>query len=207
MKGTKDKIRETALHLFNEQGLSETALRDIASSLQISPGNLTYHYRHKEDLIEALYFELVEKLDVQLRMNANAEDMLEWVIRVNAHFMRLLYAYRFFLRDLYLIMGAYGSIRTHYQELQQRRTREFLQIFDLLIEQGLMRPPEFEQEYERLYERMNILGDNWINAMKLLNSRLDNPVVYYSGLLLESLYPYLTKTGKTRLLESQDRLL
>lgn len=50
----RDRILETARALFNERGYNEVSMRNIAEALKISVGNLTYHFKRKEDLIEAV---------------------------------------------------------------------------------------------------------------------------------------------------------
>ena len=49
-----DRILETARALFNERGYNEVSMRNIADTLKISVGNLTYHFKRKEDLVEAV---------------------------------------------------------------------------------------------------------------------------------------------------------
>lgn len=56
---TKTRILDVARLLFNEEGESNVAMVDIAAVLDISPGNLYYHYRGKEQLMPVL-FELFE---------------------------------------------------------------------------------------------------------------------------------------------------
>lgn len=53
----KQAIMDTARQLFSIQGFQDTSMRDIAAALNISVGNLTYHYKKKEDLIEAIILE------------------------------------------------------------------------------------------------------------------------------------------------------
>lgn len=50
----KDKILEVALHLFNKRGVSEVGVREIAREIDISAGNLSYHFPKKEDIIVEL---------------------------------------------------------------------------------------------------------------------------------------------------------
>jgi AcrR family transcriptional regulator len=50
----RQKIIETARELFSEKGYNEVSMRDISDLLGISVGNLTYHFKKKEDLIEAV---------------------------------------------------------------------------------------------------------------------------------------------------------
>ncbi len=51
MQKTKKKILNKALTLFNEKGLPNVKLQNIADACDISVGNLAYHFKFKEDLI------------------------------------------------------------------------------------------------------------------------------------------------------------
>lgn len=53
-KDLKPQIIHTARNLFSEKGYQAVSMRDIADTLEISVGNLTYHFKRKEDLIEAV---------------------------------------------------------------------------------------------------------------------------------------------------------
>lgn len=50
----KAEILETAARLFDEAGWDAVSMRRIADTLGISVGNLTYHYKRKEELLEAV---------------------------------------------------------------------------------------------------------------------------------------------------------
>jgi len=52
--GKKDEVLEKALEMFNEGGYMDIGMREIARELKISPGNLTYHFKKKEDILIAL---------------------------------------------------------------------------------------------------------------------------------------------------------
>ena len=51
---TRQKILNTAKQLFNERGINEVSIADIASSVGISKGNLTYHFARKEAIVQPL---------------------------------------------------------------------------------------------------------------------------------------------------------
>jgi len=51
MKKTQHKIIKTAIQLFNKNGVANVRVQDIAVTASISPGNLTYHYKTKKDLM------------------------------------------------------------------------------------------------------------------------------------------------------------
>ncbi len=89
-----------ALALFNAEGEPNVTTNRIAEELEISPGNLHYHFRTKSDLIEALFalFEqrMLELLATPDERQPNIEDI--WL------FLHLCFEtigdFRFFYRDL-----------------------------------------------------------------------------------------------------------
>lgn len=50
----KNDILSTARLLFNKQGYDHVTMRQIAQELHIGVGNLTYHFAHKQDIVNAL---------------------------------------------------------------------------------------------------------------------------------------------------------
>lgn len=51
---TKKEIIQVATRLFLEQGFSDTSVKQISDTLNISTGNLTFHYPTKEHLLAVL---------------------------------------------------------------------------------------------------------------------------------------------------------
>jgi len=66
-KLARQRIVESALHLFGSKGYEQTTMREIAAEAGSSPG-LTYRYfASKEELVLVLYQNLAEELDEYAR--------------------------------------------------------------------------------------------------------------------------------------------
>jgi AcrR family transcriptional regulator len=201
MSKTKLKILKNSLELFNEKGVYNCTLRMIATESGMSQGNLTYHFKNKKEIIELLYFELVEKVDAEMLKLIHMPSVLSLMYHSAGNSMKIFFEYRFLMSDLYLIFKENEKIRMHYMGLQQVRSQQFLMFIQALVEQELFRPAIIENEYARFYERMNILSDNWINAQEILYNTMEAPVDYYKDLLFEVIFPYLTEKGRVEFKE------
>lgn len=97
---TPERIAEMALNLFNELGEPNVTTNRIADELDMSPGNLHYHFRTKQDLVELLFgrYEqrMLQLLGGEMIDEAGVEDA--WL------FLHLVFEaiaeYRFIYRDL-----------------------------------------------------------------------------------------------------------
>ena len=196
MKKTKQRILDASLDLFNEDGITEVSLHRIAKSLGMSQGNLNYHFKKKMDITEALYHELVLGMNSLFENSPEEGNMLLSFHSKLEDSMRLLYQYRFFLRDIYKILKDNESLRKHYLSLQELRKAQVLYFFQILQQQGLMKKEAIEGQYERLFHRMNILSDNWINAYEIQVDKLEDPIKHYRRILFEQIYYYLTEEGQ-----------
>lgn len=52
--GTRDRIVEAADALFYQRGFEKTSFADIADAVQLSRGNFYYHFKTKDDILDAV---------------------------------------------------------------------------------------------------------------------------------------------------------
>lgn len=197
MKDTKNRILESALNLLNEHGLPNVTMRQIAVGMQISQGNLTYHFKRKEEIIEALYFQLFEAAAKEHAAIGSGPITLEMVCGGLRSGIETLYTYRFLMIDLNQVMREYPKLHAHYISIQEFRSTAYLDLFALLIENGIFRTAEFENEYEALTERIRLFGDYWLASCDLYRKTGGLTTGYgYLRTMLDMFYPYLTPQGK-----------
>ena len=61
-KNTKEKIIDTAIQCFNKDSYGAISLHELAKATGISRGNLTYHFKDKESLLQAIANQMWSKM-------------------------------------------------------------------------------------------------------------------------------------------------
>jgi AcrR family transcriptional regulator len=64
---TSERIVQNSLELFNQQGERSISTNHIAAHMEISPGNLYYHFPNKQAIIAVLFSEYESLVDSFLR--------------------------------------------------------------------------------------------------------------------------------------------
>lgn len=198
MKKTKQKILDTARELFNELGYSQVTIRMIAEALKMSSGNLNYHFRKREDILEALYFEMVAGFDKRIEVLADQKLSLAFMQADIKSSMQRMLAYRFFWTDLYYLLQANEKIKAHFLAVKTERLKGYDFVFKLFIQQGLLQQASFPTDYSFLANSMMTYSNTWLYASALYeNTTTDECLVEEaSKQLLLMLYPYLTPSGQ-----------
>lgn len=197
MKDTRKNILLISRTLFNEQGYSNVTIRMIALNLKISSGNLNYHFKKREDILEALYFEMVEEFDERIKHLEKREITLKTVIEdINSSLTRML-DYRFFWTDLYNLLRLNKKIKSHFELAYKNRFKGYLYLFEILKNKEVMKDFDFQVESEHLIDRMIGFSNTWLYNSFLYEKKITKKTVeLQSEMLLFMLYPYLTEFGK-----------
>lgn len=135
---TRERILETALRLFNDEGEPRITTVDIAGEMDISPGNLYYHFKGKEALIDALYdrFEhhFSELLQAPSERPLNAEEHWFYLYVL----FEEIYRFRFFYRNLTDLLHRYPLLRKRFRRLLELKRRRALDTCRELAASGVL---------------------------------------------------------------------
>lgn len=99
MSKTKTRILNASLALFNEKGLKNTTLQLIAEEVEISVGNLAYHYKNKLEIIAAHNELLEDQITMALSHFRNYPHFLDFQIQLE-YVWDVLETYRFVFVNL-----------------------------------------------------------------------------------------------------------
>lgn len=157
---TAQRILESALELFNRFGEPNVSTTRIAAELDISPGNLYYHYPSKDTLINRLQEDCEAQLQVALSQAdaATVPGDIDALIRA---LMALVWCYRFIYRDLSNLLSKNRAFEARLQVML--RTQE-VALRALLRRQGASGQLRLQQkEADMLARNIAVLLSFWLN--------------------------------------------
>src|SRR5215216_1196312 len=101
--GTEQRIIDMAIELFNDEGTGAVSTNHIAKAAGISPGNLYYHFRNKEEIIRAIYARLRPVWEATVSVPTDRLPALGDLERIIDGHFRILWEYRFFYREMHAL--------------------------------------------------------------------------------------------------------
>jgi AcrR family transcriptional regulator len=142
MTKTRDLIIDTSLALFNRDGEPDVTTVDIANEIEISPGNLYYHFKGKDELVAELFARFHAQFVVILREPINKglklEDYGYYLVVLFEH----IHTYRFFYRNISQIQQRYTLIARPFRRLLQLQLDTARFICAQLAEAGVITADE-----------------------------------------------------------------
>lgn len=134
---TKDKILQTALQLYNENGYGTITTRHIAASMGISVGNLHYHFKYSDDIVIALFGQLVDAFDelINILKSSASQDVNITVIFDRS--FQIMYQYRFVFMSFTEIAQRIPVIKKQYKAINHKRQVEFKSVFKNYQSKGI----------------------------------------------------------------------
>lgn len=205
--GTRERIIDRSIALFNRQGLQHVAIDHIASDLKISPGNLTYHFKRKRDLIHAT----LDVLQVRLRealarttTTKNADESAAYLISV----FRTFWDFRFFFNALTFLLTNDAELRKEYFAFRDRSLLALEDDLRQLCDRGFFHDVTPPNTFRLLAENMWSQWLDWLRMQQIKNPLARTPALYECALHHWSLsQPFLDPDFAVELLEAYRRQL
>jgi AcrR family transcriptional regulator len=132
---TAERILEVTLDLFNRFGEPNVSTTLISAELNISPGNLYYHYPAKDELINSLFDRYEQALTELLRAADNVRNVEDAWLFFHMLF-ELIWQYRFLYRDLNDLLSKNRRLETHFQFVLKNKQMAVRAVLDGLNRGG-----------------------------------------------------------------------
>jgi AcrR family transcriptional regulator len=118
---TAERIVTVSLDLFNRFGEPNVSTTLISAELNISPGNLYYHFPAKDTLVNHLFDSYETAILNLLEASSDVKDVEDAWFFTHSLF-ELIWDYRFLYRDLNDLLSRKRHLETHFKLILERKT-------------------------------------------------------------------------------------
>ena len=173
---TRDRIIQASLRLFNEHSAGAISTNHIAADMKISPGNLYYHFKNKEEIIREIYRQLAflaDKIWYSPDLGHSEEGMVDYFRNLASH----MYEFRFFYLELNVILRNDPVLKKEYIERSERIIRQVMVIFSDFNRNRIMKKIDSERERKFLTRNVWTIGQMWMTYANIKYSNVTSEIV------------------------------
>lgn len=151
-QNTRQDILACARRLFEQQGYNGVSMRDMARELGISVGNLTYHFKKKENLLEAIL------LDRDRTGNPPpAPQTLEDLTAYFRHMLEVQQTYAFYFDSYHQLAQTSPLLASIQQEMLGKVTEDLTACFRTLTAQSVLAPEAWPGQHGTAIHTLTLL--------------------------------------------------
>lgn len=165
---TAERIAVVSLALFNRFGEPNVSTTLISAELNISPGNLYYHFASKDALVNHLFDQYETAMLSLLDAAPDVHDVEDAWFFLHSLFEQV-WNHRFLYRDLNNLLSGNRHLETHFQAVLARKTQAFRVLLESLAAAGLMRIDA--DSIETLSASMSVMVTYWLSYEYVRNPR------------------------------------
>lgn len=193
---TKQRILDTAVALFNKNGIQNVTSRHIATEMGISYGNLDYHFKNKEALLLAIYKQMRAEMSDSYTSADPTSVSFEQIHRLLLHLESFQYKFRFFNLDVLEISRSYPKNDRLLKNTLKVRKQQMADMLNRAIEDGFFIQIT-EDNIEHLLLSIRIIIIFWLSQEELLSDANAKKMKGgMSGHIWQLIMPYMTEKGQ-----------
>lgn len=191
---TKEKIVDTALELFNAYGAHRITTNHIAREMGISPGNLYYHFRNKEEIIRQIFSRIVEDFEQLWGSDNTNRGTAATFVGILERMCDLYYKYRFFYLEIASLLAQDELLMALYRKNLKTRFSQQTTFYTSLISRGFLKKPERIDDLLQIMTGAWIISDQWLTHLFISGKAITTDSIREClPVLFMIIKPYLTK--------------
>lgn len=192
MPHTKARIIRVAQDLFYSEGIASIRLQQIADAAEMSVGNLAYHFKNKEAIVEAVYENLFTEL---------ADILSQYIIYqqfsgFDKQFSALYFFYAnhpFTSNNSWEIERNFPAIQKEWHSLNNKILLQLKKRIEYNADNGFFKPEPYKGAYEMLAQNLLLTINCWIPQQNLRGKPVKEEA--YKRALWNQLYPNFSEKG------------
>jgi AcrR family transcriptional regulator len=159
---TRDRIVHASLELFNLHGERSITTNHIAAHLGMSPGNLYYHFRNKEDIIRSIFGLYQEHLETGFQPYEDKKVDIDLLMGYFDALFYTLWQFRFMYANLVIILGRDEELKRRYLDIQQQVLSRSCDILKQLKKDNVLNMED--NEVVPLADTIRMIAGFWISS-------------------------------------------
>jgi len=197
---TRDRIVYAALELFNENGERAITTNHIAAHIEISPGNLYYHFRNKQEIVREIFTlystELIERFTPVQGQYESLTLLKHYLDSV----FNLMWKYRFFYANLPEILQRDEELHEDYIRIQEKLQKNLIDIMQAFVDMKLLELDE--KSLKSLVTSLHLIASSWLAYQSAMSSKKQiTEQIIHQGMLqmISVVKPCATELGYEQL--------
>ena len=179
---TRDKIVHAALELFNEHGERSITTNHIAEHIEISPGNLYYHFRNKQEIVRDIFTLYSAELLERFTPIQGQQESLTLLKHYLDSIFTLMWKYRFFYANLPEILSRDEQLHNDYMAVQERLQTNLVDIMRAFVELKLLKASE--SEMKSMVTSLHLIASSWLAYQSAMSPKTQiTEQVVHQGML------------------------
>jgi AcrR family transcriptional regulator len=203
---TKEKIIHTSISLFNENGERAITTNHIASSLGMSPGNLYYHFKNKEDIIRHIFALYRDHLSTHFKPIDKDDDAFSHLTAYLDSLFELMWRFHFFYDNLGDILSRDTDLKQAYIDFQLELLEQVRNVILGLRDKGMISIDE--QDVTELAHTLKLTVSFWTPYIKARrpSGSLAEQDIYYGILKVLALFrAYSTEKSSVQMNQLREK--
>jgi len=186
-----------AIRLFNEQGTAAVSTNHIAQALSMSPGNLYYHFRNKEEILRAILERMIARWEGLYAFPQESPPKPADVQQVVTENFWLVWEYRFFYRELSALVQRDPVLKSRYQQIRRERLAKLEELLQRFLRASSASSLETRTSFTNLARLCWLISDYWLPFLEIDGELVLSEVIEQGvALYMQVLHPYFSETGK-----------
>ena len=170
-------------------------IKEIADELGISNGNLTYHYKTKQDLMHSVYRYMIKTLE-EMSIGNQLMNPTRKSIDVVRGYLEYIVKFRFFYQDTLEIIRAYPELaKSHQQQVEQEQTI-IKNLIYRSVGKGELQQEAFSGLSNSLAHSIWMTLHFWL-TQQAIRGEIGNNLEQGLLIIANLLYPYATEEGQS----------
>ncbi|MEM9918321.1 MAG: TetR/AcrR family transcriptional regulator [Bacteroidota bacterium] len=184
-----------SIRLFNEKGMANVRLQQIANDIGISVGNLAYHFRNKEAIIDAINEEASTAISEILSAYRIFPNLIDFDNQLEKYF-QFLQTYPFYFVDLLELERQFPFKKSSHKDNISKMMSQIHKRFDFNQQRGIIKPESQVGVYKRVATAIWVLISFW-KPQNLVRGTLDQAKQKrnFKEIIWNQVYPYLSEKG------------